>query len=119
MAKSLEIDKEIAAELKALRRPKKDRERLKLKHDFLKRWSRSLRNEKPPLRRERVIACFVRRSVVADPGFCSMHAESWRVCYRTGGKRITMPSCGLRTLCAFSRMRSEFFREKTVSNRRS
>jgi transposase len=35
--KGVEIDKETAAELKALRRMKKDYERLKLEHDLLKK----------------------------------------------------------------------------------
>ncbi len=37
MAKGVEIDKETAAELKELRRIKKDYERLKLEHDLLKK----------------------------------------------------------------------------------
>jgi transposase len=37
MTKGVEVDKEIAAELKALRRLKKDYERLKLEHDILKK----------------------------------------------------------------------------------
>jgi len=37
MTKGVEIDKETAAELKALRRLKKDYERLKLEHDILKK----------------------------------------------------------------------------------
>jgi len=37
VAKGVEIDKETAAKLKALRRMKKDYERLKLEHDLLKK----------------------------------------------------------------------------------
>ena len=37
MTKGVEVDKVVAAELKALRRIKKDSERLKLEHDFLKK----------------------------------------------------------------------------------
>jgi transposase len=37
MTKGVEINKEVAAELKALRRMKKDYERLKLEHDLLKK----------------------------------------------------------------------------------
>jgi transposase len=37
MIKGVEIDKEVAAELKALRRMKKDYERLKLEHEILKK----------------------------------------------------------------------------------
>lgn len=37
MTKGVEIDKEVAAELKALRRMKKDYERLKLEHEILKK----------------------------------------------------------------------------------
>jgi transposase len=37
MTKGIEIDKEVAAELKALRRMKRDYERLKLEHDILKK----------------------------------------------------------------------------------
>ena len=37
MTKGVEVDKAVAAELKALRRVKKDYERLKLEHDILKK----------------------------------------------------------------------------------
>jgi transposase len=37
MTKGVEVDKEVAAELKALRRVKKDYERLKLEHEILKK----------------------------------------------------------------------------------
>ena len=37
MAKGVEIDKEVAAELKELRKVKKDYERLKMEHDLLKK----------------------------------------------------------------------------------
>lgn len=37
MSKGVEVDKEVAAELKELRRMKKDYERLKLEHDLLKK----------------------------------------------------------------------------------
>ena len=37
VTKGVEVDKEIAAELKALRRVKKDYERLKLEHELLKK----------------------------------------------------------------------------------
>lgn len=37
VTKGVEIDKEVAAELKALRRMKKDYERLKLEHEILKK----------------------------------------------------------------------------------
>ena len=37
MTKGVGVDKEVAAELKALRRMKKDYERLKLEHDILKK----------------------------------------------------------------------------------
>lgn len=37
MAKSVEVDKDVAAELKALRRMKKDFERLQVEHDLLKK----------------------------------------------------------------------------------
>ena len=37
MTKGVEIDKDVAAELKALRRMKRDYERLKLEHDLLKK----------------------------------------------------------------------------------
>jgi transposase len=37
VTKGLELDKEVAAELKALRRMKKDYERLKLEHELLKK----------------------------------------------------------------------------------
>lgn len=37
MTKGIEVDKAVAAELKALRRVKKDYERLKLEHDLLKK----------------------------------------------------------------------------------
>ena len=37
MTKGVEVDKAVAAELKALRRIKKDYERLKLEHDLLKK----------------------------------------------------------------------------------
>jgi transposase len=37
MTKGVEVDKDVAAELKALRRMKKDYERLKLEHDILKK----------------------------------------------------------------------------------
>lgn len=37
MTKGVEVDKEVAAELKALRRMKRDYERLKLEHDILKK----------------------------------------------------------------------------------
>jgi len=37
MAKGVEVDKEVAAELKELRKVKKDYERLKLEHDLLKK----------------------------------------------------------------------------------
>ena len=37
VTKGVEIDKEVAAELKALRRMKKDYERLKLEHELLKK----------------------------------------------------------------------------------
>lgn len=37
MAKGVEVDKEVAAELKALRRVKRDYERLKIEHDLLKK----------------------------------------------------------------------------------
>ena len=57
VTKGIEIDKETAAELKALRKMKRDYERLKLEHDILKKEpSSSLPNERrclrlhPPLR---------------------------------------------------------------------
>ena len=37
MSKGVEVNKDVAAELKALRRMKKDYERLKLEHDLLKK----------------------------------------------------------------------------------
>jgi len=37
MTKGVQVDKEVAAELKALRRMKKDYERLKLEHELLKK----------------------------------------------------------------------------------
>jgi transposase len=37
MAKGTDVDKEVAAELKALRKLKKDHERLQLEHDLLKK----------------------------------------------------------------------------------
>ena len=37
VTKGIEVDKEVAAELKALRRMKKDYERLKLEHEILKK----------------------------------------------------------------------------------
>ena len=37
MTKGIEVEKEVAAELKALRKMKKDYERLKLEHDLLKK----------------------------------------------------------------------------------
>lgn len=37
MTKGVEVDKDVAAELKALRRMKKDYERLKLEHEILKK----------------------------------------------------------------------------------
>ncbi|MEJ2347542.1 MAG: transposase [Gammaproteobacteria bacterium] len=37
VTKGIEVDKEVAAELKALRRMKKDYERLKLEHELLKK----------------------------------------------------------------------------------
>lgn len=37
MTKGVEVDKEVAAELKALRRMKRDYERLKLEHEILKK----------------------------------------------------------------------------------
>lgn len=37
MVKGVELDKEVAAELKELRRIKKDYERLKIEHDLLKK----------------------------------------------------------------------------------
>ena len=37
MTKGVEVDKEVAAELKALRRVKRDYERLKLEHEILKK----------------------------------------------------------------------------------
>lgn len=48
--KGVAVDKEVAAELKELRRMKKDYERLKLEHDLLKKPSRSLPNERRCLR---------------------------------------------------------------------
>ncbi len=37
MTKGIEVDKEVAAELKVLRRMKRDYERLKIGHDLLKK----------------------------------------------------------------------------------
>lgn len=37
MTKGVEVDKDVAAELKALRRMKRDYERLKLEHEILKK----------------------------------------------------------------------------------
>ena len=37
MVKGVQVDKEVAAELKALRRMKRDYERLKLEHELLKK----------------------------------------------------------------------------------
>jgi transposase len=42
MTKGVAVDKEVAAELKELRRVKKAYERLKIEHDLLKKRSRSL-----------------------------------------------------------------------------
>ena len=46
MTKGVDVNKDVAAELKALRRMNKDYERLKLEHELLKKPSRSLPNEK-------------------------------------------------------------------------
>ena len=50
MTKDVQVKKDVAAELKALRRVKKEYERLKLEHEILKKPSRSLRSEEPSLR---------------------------------------------------------------------
>lgn len=46
MTEGIDLDKDVAAELKELRRIKKEYERLKLEHDLLKKPSSSLRLKK-------------------------------------------------------------------------
>ena len=50
MTRGIAVDKEVAAELKALRRVKKEYERLKLEHELLKKPSRSLPKQERQLR---------------------------------------------------------------------
>ena len=47
MTKGVEVDKEVAAELKALRRMKKEYERLKLEHELLKKAIEFTSTRKP------------------------------------------------------------------------
>jgi len=53
MSKGVEVDKAVAAELKALREVKRQYERLKVEHDLLKKPSRSLPFERRHLRLHR------------------------------------------------------------------
>ena len=53
VTRKVEIDKATAAELKELRRVKRDYERLKLEHDILKKPSSSLREQRRHLRLHR------------------------------------------------------------------
>ena len=55
MAKGVDLDKDVAAELKALRKMKMDYERLQLEHALLKKQSSSLPLEKRSLRLHRVL----------------------------------------------------------------
>ena len=65
MAKGVQVEKDVAAELKALRRVKKEYERLKLEHEILKkaiaftseRRARSSSSSKPTAKRSRSEWC--------------------------------------------------------------
>jgi transposase len=53
--KGIEVEKDVAAELKELRRIKRDYERLKVEHELSKKPSSSLQNERRDLRIHRAL----------------------------------------------------------------
>jgi transposase len=63
VTKGVQVDRDVAAELKQLRKVKREYERLKIEHELLKKPSSSLPNESRHLRLHRALP-----SAILDPG---------------------------------------------------
>ena len=83
VTKGVEVEKDIAAELKELRRVKKDYERLKLEHDLLKKPSRSLPLEERHLRVHRAL----RRTSAGEDALPALRPQPGRLL------RLAAPAC--------------------------